>query len=78
VLSRVRRVREMAEGAGATVDVQVVGGIAPQNVPDLVSAGASSLGFGRALYRSQNMAGEVEKIRRLARQALLPARRDHS
>ncbi len=65
VLSRVRRVREMAQAADAEVDVQVVGGIKPENIPDLVSAGASSLGFGRSLYQVPDMAKEVGKIRAL-------------
>lgn len=68
VLPRVRSVREMVKSAGAEVDVQVAGGVKPQHIPDLVSAGASSLALGGSLYRVPDMAEEVAKMRSLADQ----------
>jgi len=66
VLPRIRGAREIIESAGAEVDIQVGGGIKPQHVPDLISAGATSLTLGGGLYRVPDMAKEVAKIRSLA------------
>jgi ribulose-phosphate 3-epimerase len=66
VLPRIRTVKEMAEATGATVDIQVAGGVKRQHVPDLVAAGATTLAMGGGLYRVTDMAKEVAEIRALA------------
>jgi len=65
-IPRVQAVREMADAAGASVDVQVAGGVKRQHVPDLVKAGATTLAMGGGLYRVPDMAREVAEMRRLA------------
>ena len=66
VLPRVKRLREMVDTAGATVDIQVAGGVKRQHVPDLVAAGATALAMGGGIYRVPDMVQEVAEMRKLA------------
>ncbi|MBI1878617.1 MAG: hypothetical protein HYR94_10390 [Chloroflexi bacterium] len=66
VLPRVQRVREMAQSAGAAVDIQVAGGVKREHVPQLVQAGATTLAMGGGIYRVPDMAREVTEMRALA------------
>lgn len=66
VLPRVRRVREMVETAGATVDIQVAGGVKRDHIPDLIAAGATTLAMGGGIYKVPDMAREVAEMRALA------------
>ncbi len=66
VLPRVRTVREMVDAAGATVDIQVAGGVKRQHIPDLAAAGATAMAMGGGLYRVPDMAQEVAEMRKLA------------
>jgi ribulose-phosphate 3-epimerase len=66
VLSRLQGVRDMVRAAGTTVDIQVAGGVKRQHVPELVTAGATSLAMGGGLYRVPDMAREVLEMRKLA------------
>lgn len=70
VLPRVRTVREMVDSAGATVDIQVAGGVKRQHIPDLVAAGATALAMGGGLYRVPDMGQEVREMRKLASQEM--------
>jgi ribulose-phosphate 3-epimerase len=66
VLPRVRQVREMIEAAGATVDLQVAGGVKREHIPELVRAGATALAMGGGIYKVPDMAREVAEMRALA------------
>lgn len=66
VLPRVRRVREMVETAGATVDIQVAGGVKRDHIPELIAAGATTLAMGGGIYKVPDMAREVAEMRALA------------
>ena len=66
VLPRVRAVRQMVEAVGATVDIQVAGGIRVGHIQELVAAGATSLALGGGLYREPDMARAVAHMRALA------------
>ncbi len=66
VLPRLRAVREMVDAAGATVDIQVAGGVKREHIPDLVAAGATTLAMGGGLYKVPDMAQEVIEIRKLS------------
>ena len=66
VLPRVRAVRQMVEAVGATVDIQVAGGIRVGHIQELVAAGATSLALGGGLYREPDMARAVADMRALA------------
>jgi ribulose-phosphate 3-epimerase len=65
VLPRVRRVREMVETAGVTVDIQVAGGVKRDHIPELIAAGATTLAMGGGIYRVPDMAREVAEMRAL-------------
>lgn len=66
VLPRVRRVREMVEAVGTTVDIQVAGGVKREHIPDLIAAGATTLAMGGGIYKVPDMAREVAEMRALA------------
>ncbi len=66
VLPRLRAVRAMVEAAGATVDIQVAGGVKRQHLPELTAAGATAIAMGGGIYRVADMAQEVAEMRRLA------------
>jgi ribulose-phosphate 3-epimerase len=66
VLPRVRHVREMIEAAVAPVDLQVAGGVKREHIPDLVTAGATTLAMGGGIYKVPDMAREVAEMRALA------------
>ncbi len=69
VLPRIQTVRQMVEAAGATVDIQVAGGVKRQHLPDLIAAGVTGLAMGGGLYRVPDMAQEVREMRKLARES---------
>lgn len=66
VLPRLRAARDMVDGAGAVVDIQVAGGVKREHIPELVAAGATTLAIGGGIYRVANMAQEVAEMRKLA------------
>ena len=65
VLPRVRRLREMADAAEITLDIQIAGGVKRQHLAALVQAGATSVAMGGGLYRVPDMALEVKEMRQL-------------
>lgn len=71
VIPRVRAVREMITAAGASVDLQVAGGVNRHNAADLVAAGATALALGAGIYKVPNMAQEVAEVRGLVQRVLL-------
>ena len=73
VLPRVRAVHDLVTAAGATVDIQVAGGVNRRHVTDLAGAGATALALGAGLYKVPDMAAEVSELRALATSALAPS-----
>lgn len=66
VLPRLCAVREMVQTTGATVDIQVAGGVKRQHILELAAAGATAVAMGGGLYRVPDMAQEVAEMRNLA------------
>jgi ribulose-phosphate 3-epimerase len=66
VLPRLQRVRELVATAGATVDIQVAGGVKREHIAPLVNAGATAIAMGAGLYKVPDMAEEVRQMRALA------------
>jgi ribulose-phosphate 3-epimerase len=66
VLPRLQRVRELVAAAGATVDIQVAGGVKREHIAPLVNAGATAIAMGAGLYKVPDMAEEVRQMRALA------------
>jgi ribulose-phosphate 3-epimerase len=68
-LPKVRRAREMVRRSGLDVWVQVDGGISAETVERAAEAGADVFVAGSAVYRAEDAAAEVERLRALAEEA---------
>ena len=66
VLPKVEAAREWVRSHGLATDIQVDGGITPQNARQAVSAGANVLVAGTAVFRADDPPGAVEALRRTA------------
>lgn len=66
VLPKIRRTREAIERTGADIWVQVDGGISADTIERAADAGANVFVAGSAVYRADDAAAEVDKLRRLA------------
>jgi ribulose-phosphate 3-epimerase len=68
-LDRVRRLAAMAAERRPELIIQVDGGVGPDNVAQLVSAGARSFVAGNAVFGQDDPAEAVRTLRRLAEEA---------
>lgn len=66
VLPKVEVAREWVRSHGLATDIQVDGGITPQNARQAVSAGATVLVAGTAVFRADDPTGAVEALRKTA------------
>lgn len=66
VLSKVQAAREWVEKRGLLTDIQIDGGITPENADMATNAGASVLVAGSAVFRAEDPQMAVEMIRRAA------------
>ena len=64
-LSTVRQVKEMANFMKAPIDIQVDGGITPENAPSAVEAGANVLVAGSAVFRAADVKEAVRRFKEL-------------
>ena len=63
-LKKIERLREYCVKIGRPdLDIEVDGGITPQNVKDVISAGANVIVAGSAVFRAENMREAIEKLR---------------
>jgi ribulose-phosphate 3-epimerase len=69
-LPKVRRARELLDGTGRDVWLQVDGGVSADTVERCAQAGADVLVAGSAVYRAEDAAAEVERLRSLATAAV--------
>ncbi|AEG14907.1 ribulose-phosphate 3-epimerase [Desulfofundulus kuznetsovii DSM 6115] len=67
VLPKIRRIREMLDGAGLEVEIQVDGGINPSTAPLVVQAGATVLVAGSAVFGAPDPAAAIQVIRQAAK-----------
>ncbi len=65
-LSTVRQVKEMAAFMKAPIDIQVDGGITPENAHLAVEAGANVLVAGSAIFRAEDVKEAVRRFKELA------------
>lgn len=64
-LDRIRAVRTMLQGIGSLAHVQVDGGVTPENVHDVIDAGADAIVAGSAVFRGRGTVDEnVRAFRR--------------
>ena len=66
VLPKVETAREWVEERGLTTDIQVDGGITPENADMAANAGATVLVAGSAVFRAEDPPKAVEMMRRAA------------
>ncbi len=66
VLPKVEAAREWVENRGLRADIQVDGGIGPENAGTVGAAGASVLVAGSAVFRADDPVHAVKEIRRAA------------
>ena len=65
-LSTVRQVKDMAAFMKAPIDIQVDGGITPENAHLAVEAGANVLVAGSAIFRAEDVKEAVRRFKELA------------
>lgn len=68
-LSRVRRLRALADGRDTRLDIQVDGGIDSGNIGRVVAAGANVIVIGCAVYGSRDPAAALRRLAKAARTA---------
>jgi ribulose-phosphate 3-epimerase len=66
VLPKVEAAREWVESHGLSADIQIDGGITPTNAGQAISAGATVLVAGTAVFRADDPSAAVDALRRAA------------
>lgn len=66
VLSKVESAREWVESHGLRADIQVDGGITPENAGQAISAGATVLVAGTSVFRAEDPPAAIRALRRAA------------
>ena len=61
-IDKVRAIRRYADDNGLQIDIEVDGGITPENSGDAISAGANVIVAGSAVFRSENPAKAISDI----------------
>ncbi len=69
-LPKIRRAREAVDGSGATVAIQVDGGITEETIVRAAEAGANVFVAGSAVYGAADPAAAIEALRRRGQLAL--------
>lgn len=64
-LEKVRQAYAMVERSGRAIEVEVDGGIGPENAAAVVDAGASALVMGSSIFGERDPAGAVRRVRSL-------------
>lgn len=62
-LEKVRKLRAEIALRGLEVDIQVDGGIKPENAPDAISAGANVLVAGSSVFKAQDRKAAIDALR---------------
>ena len=62
-LEKVRKLRQMLNERGLQTDIQVDGGVTPDNAAQLIAAGATILVAGSAVYKAPDMANAIHSLR---------------
>ena len=69
MLPKVRRTREAIKRAGLDMWIQVDGGVSQDTIEAAAEAGATNFVAGSAVFKAEDAANEVEKLRELAKGA---------
>lgn len=65
VLGKVEKLREVVEKNGISTDIEIDGGITPDNVGAAAAAGANVIVAGTAIFGAGDPVGAVEELRRI-------------
>ena len=65
-LDKVRRLRDIARRAGATLEIEIDGGIGPGNIAEAVAAGADVCVAGSAVFAAPDPAARMRELRQVA------------
>ena len=66
VLPKVRRLRQMIDASGRDIDLEIDGGIAPDNARLVTEAGANVLVAGSSIFGQKDRAAAMERLRSAA------------
>jgi ribulose-phosphate 3-epimerase len=62
-LAKLKEVRNLIDGCGRNIMLEVDGGVTPDNAAEIVKAGADVLVAGSAVFKSDNPAGVIKALR---------------
>ena len=71
-LEKIRRVRDVLSRGGASIPIEIDGGIDASNIAAVVTAGASIIVAGNAIFRSTDPEGATRALRQAAAAGRLP------
>ena len=63
VLPKIRKVKEMADQKGLTIEIEIDGGVNPETAKKCIEAGANVLVAGSAIYNQPDYAKAISQIR---------------
>lgn len=63
VLDKIREIRAIIDASGRDIDLEVDGGVTAENAAEIKAAGANVLVAGSAVFRAENRAEAIEKLR---------------
>src|SRR3954453_11989341 len=63
VLSKIKKVKEMADSKGKEIDIEIDGGVNPETAKQCIEAGATVLVAGSAIYNEEDRAKAISLIR---------------
>ena len=66
MVDKVKELKELIDSKGLNIDIQVDGGIKPDNVDKVVKAGANVIVAGSAIFNSNNIPKTVDEFRKNA------------
>lgn len=66
-LEKIRAVKDLIDASGRDIILEVDGGINTENIAQVVQAGATAVVAGSAVFKSDDIRGNVEALRRAAR-----------
>ena len=69
-LKKIRYLKELRERQGLRFGIEVDGGVGPDNVTDLVRAGADILVAGTSVFQSGDAAAAVRRMKQMANEAI--------
>ena len=63
VLDKLREIRAIIDESGKDIDLQIDGGVTSENVAEIKAAGANVIVAGSAVFKAENRAEIIEKLR---------------